>query len=94
MLCWLAALAFADDVRPPTPTRVTPGAADVHLELPAGFAKYKGPTGDVLLQGPMQVDLYDGWMLVRMTETGQISAVPREQVVYVGTNNPNLAAPK
>lgn len=89
MIAWLTAVALADDVRTPTPTRVTPGPADIHLELPAGFARYEGPAGAVTLRGPLQVDLYDGWALLRATDTGQVHVVPRELVSYIGTNNPD-----
>lgn len=29
-----------------------------------------------------------------MTDTGQVSAVPREHVLYVGANDPNVPARK
>ncbi len=90
MLALLSTLAFADDPpKSPLPTRVTAAAADVHLELPAGFVRWTDGAKTVTLRGTLTVDLYDGWALIRDTTTGQIHTVPRERMIYAGTNPPD-----
>lgn len=91
MFTLLSALAYAADPPPPPgPTRVTAvgNAAVVHLELPTGTVELRLQAQPVTLQGPLVVDLFDTWAMVKNPVTNQVHVVPRESVVYVGTGKP------
>jgi hypothetical protein len=90
MLTLLVAFASAADPAPASPTRVvTQGTAVVHLELPSGYARWTDGTKTVTLQGPLVVDLFDQWAIVKNPTNNQIHVLSRDRVLYVGTNPPD-----
>lgn len=60
----------------------------VKLRLDQGFARWvtrrEAPNTLYSVQAPMSVDIYPDWVMIR-TDGGEVHVVPREFLIYVGS---------